>query len=75
MIKGNVGYVASVDRYVIYGNYGDEVELHCGYGLDVLVNGEWVHTRIEMDGKNEYYLVGCPVTLDDVVRYGLPVRR
>lgn len=32
--------------------------LHCGTGLDVLLNDEWVPTRIEMNMERQWYLVG-----------------
>ncbi len=32
--------------------------LHCGMGLDVVYQGQIVHTRIEMD--EDWYLVGLP---------------
>lgn len=33
--------------------------LHCGEGFEVLLNGSWVHTRIEYDwDSNQWYLVG-----------------
>ncbi|HPF30662.1 MAG TPA: DUF5348 domain-containing protein, partial [Lachnospiraceae bacterium] len=37
--------------------------LHCGEGIDVLVDDKWVHSRMEMswteDGSH-WYLVGTP---------------
>lgn len=52
-------YNPTSERYEL-----DGVGLHCGDALTVLVvNGltgsmEWIDTRIEMDGNNEWYLVG-----------------
>lgn len=52
-------YNAEIDRFTLDGE-----ELHCGDCLKVLVfNGlsnspEWIDTRIEIDGDNNYYLVG-----------------
>lgn len=31
--------------------------LHCGTTMDIWLNGKWVPTRIEMDGRG-WYLVG-----------------
>ena len=31
---------------------------HCGEGLEVLVDDEWVQTRMEMNLAREWYLVG-----------------
>lgn len=42
--------------------------LHCGTGMDVLIDEKWVPTRIEMD--KDWYLVG--VQTDKLV--GLTVR-
>ena len=42
--------------------------LHCGETMEVLINGEWTPTRIEMD--DDWYLVG--VRTEDPV--GLIVR-
>lgn len=53
---GTLRYDAHRDRMDIVfprGNYGG---LHCGECFEVLVNGEWVPTRIEM--SNEWFLVG-----------------
>ena len=41
--------------------------LHCGECFDVLINGAWVSTRIEM--YEDWYLVGIETTLQ-----GLTVR-
>lgn len=52
-------------RFGLMDYYGG---LHCGECLDVLIDGEWVHTRIEMgDG---WFLVG--IQTDQLV--GLVVR-
>jgi hypothetical protein len=39
-------------------------DFHCGETLEVLVCGEWVSTRIEMD--DEWYLVGTQLKGRDV---------
>ncbi len=44
--------------------------LHCGEGMEVMVNGKWISTRIEMDLNRKWYLVG--VNADSLI--GLPVR-
>lgn len=52
-------------RFGLMDYYGG---LHCGECLDVLIDDEWIHTRIEMgDG---WFLVGVPT--DQLV--GLVVR-
>lgn len=44
--------------------------LHCGEGMEVMIDGKWIHTRIEMDTKRKWYLVG--VDADSLI--GLPVK-
>lgn len=40
-------------RFNLENYYGG---LHCGTGMDVLIDGKWMPTRIEFDGR--WYLVG-----------------
>lgn len=45
--------------------------LHCGEGMEVELDGEWVTTRIEMDcSDSQWYLVG--IKTDEL--QGLKVR-
>ena len=44
--------------------------LYCGTGMDVMLDGKWIHTRIEMNINGKWYLVG--VDTDSLV--GLTVR-
>ena len=44
--------------------------LHCGETMEILMNGQWEPTRIEMDFEREWYLVG--IACDDLI--GLTVR-
>ncbi len=44
--------------------------LHCGDGMEVMVGGKWIRTRIEMDLNSKWYLVG--VDADSLI--GLPVK-
>lgn len=32
--------------------------LHCGEGMEVMVDDKWIRTRIEMDINSKWYLVG-----------------
>jgi len=65
---GNLFYDAGIGRYDIRFNleeyYGG---LHCGECFDVLIDGEWIPTRIEM--SDQWYLIGIQTQLD-----GLSVR-
>ncbi len=44
--------------------------LHCGEGMEVMLDGNWIPTRIEMSIGGKWYLVG--VDADSLI--GLPVR-
>ena len=44
--------------------------LHCGEGMEVMVDGKWIRTRIEMGINSKWYLVG--VGADSLI--GLPVK-
>lgn len=74
MIKGVIGYDSDSDRYVIYGDFGDEKELHCGDYIELEVGlgntSAWVGTTIEMDGKNQWYCTAKGLCLVN----GLPAR-
>lgn len=50
---GQLTYNAETERYEL-----DSVELHCGDVLSVLVGTEWIDTRIELDGNDEWFLIG-----------------
>lgn len=32
--------------------------LHCGTGMEVMIDGKWISTRIEMDINSRWYLAG-----------------
>jgi hypothetical protein len=69
MCTGNLFYDAEARRYNIRFDleryYGG---LHCGECMDVMIQGNWKATRIEMNSEG-YYLVGVPGKID-----GLQVR-
>ena len=44
--------------------------LHCGTGMEVMLDGKWIPTRIEMSINSKWYLVG--VDADSLI--GLTVR-
>jgi len=52
-------------QYDIEKYYGG---LHCGECFEVLLNGKWIHTRIELD--NDWYLAG----LKNISISGLRIR-
>ncbi len=44
--------------------------LHCGMGMEVMLDSKWVPTRIEMNINSKWYLVG----IDEDLLVGLTVR-
>ena len=64
MITGRLGYNDSNARYGLLVSDLWEVEgFHCGQHLEVLIDDQWVPTRMEMDwkkGRGYWYLVGTP---------------
>lgn len=63
-IEGRLGYNSSNDRYgLLVSDLWEHDGFHCGEPLEVLVNGEWVETAMEMaweEDGNKWYLVGTP---------------
>ena len=64
MIEGRLGYNNSNDRYgILVSDLWEDEGLHCGAGIEVLVEDKWVHSRMEKswteDGSH-WYLVGTP---------------
>lgn len=69
MKQGALIYNKKVNRYDIrFGPTDYHGGLHCGTGMDVMLNGKWVHTRIEFD--HDWYLVDLSTKVLD----GLIVR-
>ena len=61
MVIGRLGYNGSNERYgLLVSDLWENDGFHCGEGLDVIVNGEWVSTRMEMGVDGKWYLVGTP---------------
>lgn len=57
MKKGILIYDSSTNRFdVLYEEGNSYGGLHCGTTMEVLINDEWVPTRIEYG--NDWYLVG-----------------
>ena len=69
MIEGRLYYNADQGRYGLMSHGKWVVEgFHCGDLLDVLVDGRWIQTRVEM--AEDWYLVDLP----GVVMYDLKAR-
>ena len=61
MKQGRLGYNNSTGRYgLLSSDLWIDTGFHCGEGLEVLVDDEWVQTRVEMNLAREWYLVGTP---------------
>ena len=72
MRTGRLGYNSDNDRYgLLISDLWEHDGFHCGECLEVMVDGEWVETRMEMAwGENggEWYLVGTPYR-DEALEY------
>ena len=61
MREGRLGYNSSNGRYgILSSDLWLDTGLHCGEGLQVLMDGKWTQTRMEMDAARNWYLVGTP---------------
>lgn len=56
-----LGYNSSNDRYgLLSSDLWIDTGFHCGECLEVLIDDQWVQTRMEMNPAREWYLVGTP---------------
>jgi len=61
MKEGRLGYNSSNQRYgLLDSDLWIDTGFLCGETLEVMVDGEWVQTRMEMNPAKEWYLVGTP---------------
>lgn len=61
MKQGRLGYNSQNDRYgLLISDLWEHEGFHCGEPLEVLIDGEWVQTRMEMNSDRQWYLVGTP---------------
>jgi len=61
MKEGRLGYNSSNQRYgLLDSDLWIDTGFNCGKTLEVMVDGEWVQTRMEMNPAKEWYLVGTP---------------
>ena len=58
VIEGNLFYNAQNKRYRLLTSDLHEKDFHRGNHLQVLINDEWVDTRIEINAKGKWYLIG-----------------
>ena len=60
-IQGRLGYNEENGRYgLLVTDLWEDTGFHCGECLEVLVDGVWVATRMEMGSDMKWYLVGTP---------------
>lgn len=60
-IMGRLGYNSQNERYgLLVSDLWEHDGFHCGETLEVMVDDEWVQTRMEMSFEREWYLVGTP---------------
>lgn len=58
-IEGRLGYNDRNGRYgLLVSDLWEHTGLHCGQTLEILVDGEWMPTRMEMGTGGIWYLVG-----------------
>lgn len=65
MVTGRLGYNSDNDRYgLLVSDLWENTGFHCGETLEVMVDGKWIPTRMEMNVAREWYLVGTPYSGD-----------
>ena len=58
IIEGRLGYNEENKRYgLLVMDLWEEEGFHCGDALEVMVDGEWKRTRMEMGIDQKWYLV------------------
>ena len=74
MREGRLGYNSYNKRYgLLSSDLWIDTGFHCGECLEVLVDDQWVKTRMEMNLAREWYLVGTPYCGDlEYVRARIP---
>ena len=61
MREGRLGYNYENGRYGLLSmDLWIDTGFHCGECMEVLVDDQWVQTRMEMNLAREWYLVGTP---------------
>ena len=61
MKEGRLGYNQQNNRYgLLISDLWEHDGFHCGDCMEVLIDGKWISTRIEMDFSGLWYLVDTP---------------
>lgn len=64
-VTGRLSYNSANQRYgLLVSDLWEVFGFHCGQGLEVFLDGEWVPTRFEMNTSREWYLVDTPYSGD-----------
>ena len=64
MIEGRLGYHRETKRIGFLWSDLWHKDFHCGNHLQVMIDGEWIDTRIEMYINQKWYLVGVDRELE-----------
>lgn len=65
MAVGRLGYNSENGRYgLLVSDLWEDTGFHCGECLEVMVDGKWVKTRMEMSLEQKWYLVDTPYYSD-----------
>lgn len=74
MREGRLGYNCENGRYGLLAmDLWIDTGFHCGECMEVLVDDQWVQTRMEMNLAREWYLVGTPYCGDlEYIRARIP---
>lgn len=60
-IEGRLGFNINNNRYgLLVMDLWEHYGFHCGECLQVMVEGEWIDSRMEMDNARKWYLVDTP---------------
>ena len=71
MKQGRLGYNSSNGRYgLLASDLWIDTGFHCGEGLEVLVDDEWIQTRMEMWQENGIWLGHLIVEIWNMCRRG-----
>ena len=61
MREGRLGYNRANKRYgLLSSDLWIKNGFHCGETMEVLIDEEWIPSRMEMNLSREWYLVGTP---------------
>ena len=67
IMTGRLGYNRENGRYgLLVSDLWEVAGFHCGEHMEVMVDGKWVRTRMEMSMEREWYLVDTPYYGDDL---------